>query len=234
VGDAAVRLSRVVSVMVLCLLLGFMSKSGGAEQPPIASLMSPGQYREMVKEREIQARAKLEDGTDNIQKYSFSAAMAVRSSLKHTRRTITDYSLYVKMVPYIDKAEFSPDTRILEIEGGIWKFRLKSSVQFEERGEGRIHYRIVGGHFTGLSGDIFFEGLGERGAAVYLRGEQYGSNWPPAFIIERGAEIVFGFTARRMRSYIESKESAGADAAGTDLGGRKRDVNEVPQPRSRL
>ena len=76
-------------------------------------------------------------------------------------------------------------------------------MRFEERGDRWIHYEIVGGHFTGLSGDIFFESWGEKGTAVYFGGEQQGAEFPPKFVIERGAEIVFGFTAKRMRSYIE-------------------------------
>jgi len=140
-------------------------------------------------------------------RYTFYAAMLTRAGLAKTRRILTDYRLYSKMVPYVDKAEFDEKTRILRIEGGIWAFRL----------------------------DIFFESQGEKGTVVYFGGEQLGRRWPPAFVIERGAEIVFGFTAKKMRSYIESPESDAPDPEkGPKPDERKKDPDTVPQPRRRL
>ena len=114
------------------------------------------------------------------------------------------------MVPYIDKSNYNPQTRNLDLEGGIFHFRLASQLHFEERSDRWIHYTVVAGHFRGLSGDLFFEPLEiatGSGTLVYMRGEQTGKSFPPAFVVERGAEIVFGFTAKRMRSYIEGDQS---------------------------
>jgi hypothetical protein len=175
-----------------------------------------------MNDRDVAAHASLEDIPASPQRrYSFYAAMGVHASLERVRAVLTDYRLYAKMISYIDKAEYSPITQVLRLEGGIWKFRLRSDVRFDEKSDRWIHYHIVGGHFRGLSGDMFFEPAGEKGTLVYFNGELRGSDWPPAFVIERGAEIVFGFTAKRMRSYIETVQ-------GEDHG------SEVPQPRSHL
>ncbi|MGZ3709850.1 MAG: hypothetical protein ACXVBC_13095, partial [Bdellovibrionota bacterium] len=149
------------------------------------------------------------------------------ASQEQTRRILTDYRLYAKMIPYIEKAEFNTASHILHVEGGIWKWKLRSEILFEEQpGGGWVKFRIVGGHFMGLSGEFIFESAGERGTTVYFAGEQTGLHWPPQFVIERGAEIVFGFTASRMRSYVESQKQ---QPPPTEQG-----PNEIPQPRSHL
>lgn len=192
----------------------------------------------MLQEREILASATLEDsdeGREPLRRYRFYSAMLVRASGAVTRRILTDYQLYAKMIPYVDKADYSPSSRILQLAGGVLGFKLSSSLRFEELSESWIRYRVVAGHFTGLSGDIVFEPQGERGTAVIMRGELLGSAWPPKFVLERGAEIVFGFTARRMRSYIESQK-IDTERHGSPPGspnGNNGD-REVPQPRSHL
>jgi hypothetical protein len=175
----------------------------------------------MVGDRDVLTRAHLEDEPGGGEQYSYHAAMLVHAGLDRTRRILTDYQLYSKIIPYVDRTDFSPATRILNVEGGIWKFRLHSLVRFEERGSRWVRYRIVGGHFTGLEGDIYFEPLGEKGTLVYFDGAQRAKDFPPKFVIERGAEIVFGFTAKRMRSYVESNEDATHE-------------KDLPQPRSHL
>ncbi len=181
----------------------------------------------MVEDRTIHVDADLKKTN-----YSFYASMLVKAGASLTRQILTDYQLYEKMIPYVDKARFNSATKVLDIEGGIWKFKLRSSVLFQERGENWVHYKIVQGHFEDLEGDIFFEDVPERGTAVYFRGAKSGDHWPPAFVIETGAEIVFGFTAKRMRSYVEEQKKApekkvpGGNAHGSD--------NELPKPRPRL
>ncbi len=184
------------------LLLLFLSKALGAgSQPPvIQTLLKPAVYQEVLKERGVKAYASL-DGN----KYSFYASMLVHRSLKVTRAVLTNYKLYSEMVPYIDRTEYSEKTHVLEIQGGIWNFKLVSSVLFQEQGEKWIHFKIIKGHFLGLSGNLYFENLGEKGTLVYMDGFILGEKWPPRFIMERGAEIVFQFTGTKMRSYIESK-----------------------------
>jgi hypothetical protein len=127
----------------------------------------------------------------------------------------------------------------LELKGGIWKWKLSSILRFEEKGDRWIHFQIVGGHFTGMTGDIFFEPqTGTPDTLVYMRGNQFGSHWPPAFILEQGAQIVFEFTAKRMRSYLESvPENSTADTqenTQSSLRSGRSNNDQIPQPRSHL
>jgi hypothetical protein len=215
-----------------------------AIRPAIQSLIKPPLFRRMVEDREILTSARLDDGH-----YSYFVAMLVHSNQSQTRRALTDYGLYSRLISYVDRTEYSPITQTLDVQGGIWKFRLRSWVKFEERGESWIHYRIVQGHFTGLEGDIFLEPAEKKGTLVYFRGDQRGTHWPPKFVIERGAEIVFGLTAHRMRNYLERVEGEliTRDRSAIDSPtsrNENKDVEHVgknngsgkdfPQPRSHL
>jgi hypothetical protein len=217
------------------LLLVVCSSTGqGVEKsfpPSISILLKPALWKRALDDKEVIVNANLfdlEKPAAPNQKYSFYAAMVVGASIPQTRKVLTDYRLYSEMIPYIDKTEYFPSSKKLNLEGGVWNYRLRSQVQFEEKSDRWIHYEIIEGHFSGLGGDIFFESLGEKGTAVYLRGEQLGNHWPPRFVIERGAEIVFEFTAKRMRSYIESQKKVEKGAS------HEPNRQEVPQPRSHL
>ncbi len=182
-----------------------------------------------MKNREIMAHGKLETIRDELKHYRFYASMLVRSTHRRAREILTDYELYAKMIPYVQSAELDKKTNTLKLVGGIWKFVLQSTVVFEERSDNWIFFRIVDGHFKGMTGHVLFEPKGDQGTLVYLGGDVKGTAWPPAFVIERGAEIVFGVTGRRMRSYIESNQEPKAREQG-----ESSNDPEVPQPRSRL
>ena len=174
------------------------------DAPQIQSLLKPEVFQRVVQAHEIMDHASLEG-----QKYTYYAAMVVRASVKQTRAVLTDYALYSKMISYIDKAQYDPATHILELSGGIFGWKLRSWVHFEEVSDHWIRYKIIRGNFSGMGGDILFERQGQPGrpdeTLVYLGGGLTAPNWPPKLIIERGAEIVFGFTAKRMRSYINDQ-----------------------------
>lgn len=195
----------------------------------IPSRLKKEVLKRVIEDREVMTHADLEDEEKSAQpgmkRYEFYATMLANASVSETRRVLTNYALYEKMIPYVSKASFEPEKRLLAIEGGIFGFRMSSSLRIDEIGDRAIRYRIVSGHFTGMSGEILFEPSGERGTLVYVSGRSRGVNWPPAFVVERGAEIVFGFTGRRMRSYIESKEGQ------SSAGGGNHDPG-IPQPRS--
>ena len=42
-----------------------------------------------------------------LKRYTFYSAMLVRASLTQTRQILTDYRLYAKMIPYMDRAEYN-------------------------------------------------------------------------------------------------------------------------------
>jgi hypothetical protein len=170
-------------------------------QPKVESFLRRSEFQDVLKNREVITHAKLDD-----RRYSFYAAMRVNRGVQYTRDILTDYRVYAKLVPYIDRADFNEAIQELSLRGGIWKFILQSKIRFEERSPTWVHYRVVSGHFRGLEGNFYFEALPEKGTLVYFEGAQEGDRWPPQFVIERGAEIVFGFTAKRMRNYVESQK----------------------------
>ena len=221
------------------------SPSASVVGPSIQSLLKPQVYERVLKDREVMTHASLDDVPGPFgssinsgqnsgglvagknaappQEYSFYAAMLVHASFQQTRDVLTNYVLYSKLIPYVSETKYNEKTHILEIQGGILGWVLHSWVRFDERSPSPnysvIHFQMVAGHFIGMAGDIIFESRGEQGTLVYMDGHQIQENWPPKFVMERGAEIVFGFTANRMRSYIESKPAEGQNHGG------------LPQPR---
>ncbi len=175
--------------------------------PPIQSLLRSALWKRVVEDKEVLVNASLRSvPKSETKKYSFYAVMRVSSGVSQVRRVLTQYSLYKEIIPYVDRADYFPTSHTLQIEGGIWNYHLGSEILFDDAHDRWIQYRITSGHFVGLTGNIYFESLGEKGTVVYFSGTQIGNDWPPRFVIERGAEIVFRFTANRLRSYIESQK----------------------------
>jgi len=149
----------------------------------------------------------------SLEGYDFYVLVLVKAPLERTRQVLTHYQVYSELVPYVSRTEYFPASKILHVEGGIWKYRINSRIRFEERAPGWIRYRIVSGHFRGMVGEILLEPVGENGregTLVLMHGQSIANRFPPAFVIEQGAQVVFGFTANRIRSYIESGQLAPA------------------------
>ena len=165
-------------------------------------LLKPEILKKIDQDREIYVRAKLENG----KVYTYSSSMRVNAGLHRTRDILTDYRIYSKVVPYIDQADYEAQSHVLHLKGGIFKFYLQSWIHFEERGDRWIHFRVIRGHFTGMEGNIYFEPHPEKGTRVYFEGGLEADHWPPQWVIERGAEVVFSYTAHQMRKQIEEKQ----------------------------
>ncbi|MFZ9596585.1 MAG: hypothetical protein ACO3A2_10970 [Bdellovibrionia bacterium] len=194
----------------------------------IAGLLKPAVFKRVVEEREVMVHAALDSlqaaqaesfrssipPSQEVQRYSFYASMLVHATQERVYRELTDYRLYAKLIPFVDQAVYSESSKTLALKGGIWNFKLSSTIVFEEgagepQGElksRRIRFQIIRGHFQGLSGHFIFEKWGPGKTLVYLNGEKQGAHWPPRWVIERGAEVVLGFTAQRMRSHIEHQK----------------------------
>lgn len=221
------RLSSTACLAIAALTSNVASAALGAspaQAPDLTARFKPTQVQAVLKEREIATLARLsEPDARKIQIYSVGGIMRVRAPLARVRAVMTDYPVYKKMIRYVDRADFDKSSGNLALEGGIFKYRLISTVHFEERSPEWVHYTFVGGHFQGLTGDMTFKDLGERGTLVAFSGEIAGERLPPRFVIEKGAEIVFGYTAGRMRSFIENDTAAPTPA-----------VDALPAPRKRL
>ena len=181
--------------------------------------------------------------------YDFYVGVLVKAGLKRTREVLTNYKVYSELVPYVSRTQYFPASKTLHIEGGIWRYRINSRVRFEERGEGWIRFKIISGHFRGMVGEILLEPVGEGGrdgTLVFMRGQSIANRFPPAFVIEQGAQVVFGFTANRIRSYIESgkvpppveelpammnlKTSPTPSPGPRETQGAKADDADIPRP----
>lgn len=205
------QLFVIANVLVL-----FLNASAGAAESPVSSAEV---RKRIVEEREIITQAKLKG-----EKYSFWAAMQVNTSPKVAVDRLTDYPSYRQMSRFVTRAEILPNGWV-RIEGGVFGFRLESSVDVRRKTEGpdteKLEYVIREGSLIGLKGSVRVEALPKKGSWIFFDGELRGKNWPPAFVMERGAEMVFGFAAQFMRKSMETERPDHAQQTG-------------PQPRKKL
>jgi hypothetical protein len=152
----------------------------------------------------------------------------MHASLERSKKALTDYSAYARLIPFVARSDYDRSRERLFLEGGIFGWRLRSTLAFHEVSSERLEFRVVDGHFQGLQGSVEFQPHTRSGGVpatlVHLQGQVLGAQFPPAFVMERGAEIVFGVAGKRMRSYVEEHfvdEQKDPDS----------NRNELPSPR---
>lgn len=206
--------------------------------PQLAELLGPrpqglglsrADQKAVLDEREVFARARLEGGRDSVQRYSVQSVMLVHSGLARTREVMTQFGRFAGMVPYVEKSDWDPATGRLAVAGGIWRYRLESVLHFEQKDPLHWQFRVVEGHFIGMKGGMQFETAGPGRTLVIFSSEVRGERFPPKWVIERGAEIVFAVTGRRVRSLVEDPPQ---DVKQETRNGP--DGSQVPQPRKRF
>ncbi len=205
----------------------FGSAASATAPASIDSVLKPRALRGVLEEREVVTSAVLADS-----RYAFHVGFLVHAQLARTVRMLTDFPAYKGIVPYIDRADYDQVSHILKLQGGIWKFVVITEIRFTQKSDRWLGFEMVGGHFKGMTGEMIFEPRGEKGTLVLVRGGQVAREFPPKFLLEQGAPIVFGVTGRRMRSYVES-ESSPEPSAEPSRGAAPHD-NQVPRPRRRL
>ncbi len=215
-------------------MIGLRSGEGAGKNlvpsgpPRLQGRLKEKVFEGLLKERALYSKAALsETSIPQEKRYQFEAAMVVHAPWQKVQAALTNYALYPKLISYIESADFSERTQLLRIQGGIWNFVLISWVSFRKKHPQWIELEVVSGHFQGLRGSMSFEALENGRTGVFFEGSQVGRKWPPKFIIERGAEVVFEFTARKMRSYIEAMKDKDSEAGAAGGG------SELPQPRKR-
>lgn len=200
------------------LLFGALHASAGS----IESRIRPDIWKRVLENREVHAYAQLHaPDQEKIQNYELYAVMLVQAPVKRVKEVLLDYPLYQKLIPFVQSAKWDTRAQLLELQGGVWKFHLKSWIQFKEEGDEKLLFKITRGHFTGLKGEARFEAKGPRQTVVYFFGNVKGKEFPPAFVIERGAEMVFSFTGRKMRAYMEE----------IPQGNERKVDDQAPRPR---
>lgn len=190
---------------------------------PLDQKVKPALLEKVLREREVVSHAELAEGKN----YQFFTLSLVRASLKISYDVITDYRIFKQVVPFVRRADFDSEKKILHLEGGIFGYVLKSAIKFVEKSPQWIEYEVVDGHFKTMKGNIMLQTRGETGTLVFLDGALTAKEWPPTFVMERGGEIVLSVSTRKMRDYLEDhKLEPQVAEKGMD--------SNVPKPRSRL
>ena len=188
-------------LLFLTLLVWFCPPSAGASE--IRALLKPEVYRKVTQGTDVISHARLgKAGADGMREYRFYAVMKARATPKDTSRRIQKFEGYPRWISYVDKADWKPESHTLQLEGGIWDFKLRSQVKIGNPRPHEMTYQVIGGHLMGLKGRVLFEAVNDRESLIYLSGERRAAEWPPAFVMERGAEMVLSFAGRKLRGSV--------------------------------
>ncbi|MEN9724263.1 MAG: hypothetical protein RJB38_2249 [Pseudomonadota bacterium] len=209
-----------------------------------AVTLSEGTRAAVFSQREVYSRARLEPPH-----YELQNAMVVHASVERTRRILTHFEIFAGMVPYIDRSVYDSSSGLLELAGGIWKYRLESRLRWRRENPDRWSFQVIGGHFLGLSGVMEFQPAGAGKTLVTFEGrlDDPSVKFPPRFIVEQGAQIIFAVTGRRVRSLVEDSSFEPQEAVnraskaltpGSGNESKRTSLNPsgspVPEPRRRL
>lgn len=243
-------MSGTFLLLLLSVAWAFGGAPARAAAPTEAELLArwpggagPALARELREDRAVVARARLGEPTAGPggapvegapRVYEVSALMETRRAPATVARWLTDGARYPAIVSYITRATPTPreETRAgwrgYWVEGGIFGYWMRSRVEMREREPGRTEFEVREGHFLGMTGRMTFAAVErDRGVETLTLFESSYSAavFPPRFVLERGAEIVFGWAGRRMRNWIESHEENRAPPALGPV---------LPQPRRSL
>lgn len=210
-------MNRLIALLVIGM------PASAAALPTTWSELPEKIQTKLIRERAAWSQAELGAADPaGVRTYRFFSAVVMRAGPTMVRRILSDPTHYSSLIPYVSESRvirsMGPDDGWVSLRGGIFGYELISRVKFEVKpspapNEASVHYEIKEGHFTGLKGGLWVDTAQAHaaknptdGTLVWITGSVSGTQWPPALVIERGAEIVFDFTAKRMRSYIEDEK----------------------------
>lgn len=215
-----VRFLLIVSFVTTSSLQVFASNPTES----ISAEIHPKVLQKALSEREVFSFARIEK---NDTQHRFYAVMRIRATQKQIFRFLTQYSNYEKFTPFMDRSEYFPEKKEMIIEGGIFGYKLRSTVKFLHESEEKIQFEIIRGHFKGLQGKILVEKIpGSDDSLLFFGGVSFGKKWPPALIMEQGAEMALSVSGRKIRSLVESGDQIKVD--------HDKEQRQFPQPRSHL
>lgn len=170
----------------------------------------------VLTERDVPSHAQL---TESPTLYEFNSTLKVAASFQQVNSLLRSYDQLKNWVPYLERSDYDRELKTLKIRGGLWGWILESTLKIREVSEKLLEFEIVQGHLLGLKGKIEMEkaanhpkvasmgamGVMSSGTLVRISGSRKGGSYPPAWIMERGAEFALSLGGKKLRSEIESK-----------------------------
>jgi hypothetical protein len=237
----------IVNKSIFCTSLFFMAfllhsvQTLIAAEPPIEKLVKSNVLDAVITDNEVVSNASLIETPSNeykkLKTYSFYSLVKIRASVDLTRRVLTDWVRIGGLIPFVDEIKLDPKTQLLSIRGGIMGYVLVSVLKFNSNKNKDVIFEVVSGHFTGLKGTILFEAHNKPDSPqaaytlVHFSGGLEGETWPPKMVMEKGAEIVFSYAAKKMRSEVAAIKNDFENSKQKFL---DNEGNEFPQPKGHL
>ncbi len=166
--------------------------------------------------REVVSIARLEESGEKILHYRFFNALRTDVGGSKAVPILLTPEIYQRSIPFVELAQWlgparASGERLMDVAGGIFGFHLRSQVEIQKVNEDQVRFKVVGGHFQGLAGSMEIQNLDHVSRwkkIMTLEGELSEPvsgplHSTPKFILERGAEAVFSFTGKRMRTHFE-------------------------------
>lgn len=205
----AIRKLWLLGILSIVLSFTVVAASSTPESSRIQSLLKPQEYMALVQHNETLITTELSKNPDRpfLEGYRADAAITAEAPVSITRRILTRYEIYEKLIPFIDHIKVLDDPSKVALEGGIFGWKMISLIQFQDKDPGWVHFVITQGSFAGMQGDFYFEEKpGQNDASlVYFHAQHTAQHFPPQFIMKLGAKIILSITASRMQKYIEEE-----------------------------
>lgn len=177
-----------------------------APKPDINSLLKPRSVKRVEEEYDVISNSEWDGEDDND--FAFVNATLIRAPLTFAGPRLTDFKLYPKVVSAIQKMEYDPRTRLLEVQGESHGLTMHSWIRVDQPSPDVVHYTIVRGNMVGFKINAFLYEYQSKTVAVA------NGTWPQAkqmlpslvrLVFKPVSEIVLSVATKSFRGYIEEE-----------------------------
>jgi hypothetical protein len=178
--------------------LSFQSK------PAFESLLKVRSVKKVLEDQEIVTNSAWEENGD----FTFVDALQIRAPLSFVRPWVADYTIYPELTSAIEKFEYNPLTKNIEVRASAGGLTMHSYMTIDQKYRDRVAYHIVGGDMIGFKIEAFFwekEGKTLAFARGVFPGAKKVLPSVVSVLFKPVSEIVIGVATKSFRRYIEDK-----------------------------
>lgn len=185
-------------LLVLAILIG---PSARAEEP---FWRAKEKVYQRIENREVIVSVRSETAERGRHRLSIRGGGQVSAPCDEVFKSAQDYETMAKASGYVDRAQFHPETSILEAR--IAAYGLKSDLSMKMNASDPVlAYEILSGPMKGLKGRFEFLKAGKK-CDVGMDGEFSYEKFPiPEFFLRFGMEVMLQRMAGKVRAFAEER-----------------------------
>lgn len=217
----------------------FLPPSPGASPTPVPQLTvsqnqpfaeqpywrhKPDLIKQMRDDRKITVSVNKKDLPSGRVQFSIAAAGVVKATREKCFPAAQDYGRLKTVSEHFKTAEFNANYHQLFLVTEALGYQARMILEIlpvRASWRDELQFKILGGHFTGMSGAFGFESISERETEVSILAEFEGSEFPlPKVLMGFALEVIVQKVAEKMRTTIESSAKASISASGAAVRAR--------------